>query len=116
MGPNQCTEYIIRFYNVVFGMDTSRWSGNAEDWYENGPSWELKAYPNGGTVAPQPDDIIVWGGGEFGHVAIITAVRDNAVDVIEQNSDPNTAYRTVTKSGNTFPPEGNYYVKGWLRK
>ena len=115
----QCVEYIKRFYSQAMGVDTSGWKGNANTYYGQAADRGLLAYSNGGSMSPWPNDILVYGGGTggWGHVAIITAVRSDSIDVIEQNVNRNSAYRlNIKKSGNTFGSWGSYYVLGWVRK
>jgi len=120
----QCVEYTKRFYREAMGMDISL-SGNANTYYATAAERGLDAYPNSGSVVPQADDLIVFNGGDYGHVAIITAVRDDSIDIIEQNWDRNNAYKTIAKTGNTIADRlvkykdgtvETYSVIGWLRR
>jgi surface antigen len=113
----QCVAYVKRFYNSdAMDMDTSGWTGNGDMYYDSASAKGLDAYPNGGSVPPQPDDILTFNGPTYGHVAIIMEVGDTYVNVIEQNWNRNTAYATLTKTGNNLPDRSGYHIQGWLRK
>lgn len=111
----QCVEYVKRLYSQKLGI--SGFSGNAYTYYNKASALGLRSYPNGSPFSPWPKDILVYSGGTggYGHVAVITAVRSDSIDVIEQNVNRYTAYRTIPKSGNTFSKWGSYSVTGWVR-
>lgn len=118
----QCVEYAKRFYTKL--MDTSHWSGlNAWQYYTNAEARGLTPYPNGGSMPPQPDDILGFSGTN-GHVAIITEVGEDYVNVIEQNVDRNSAIhlipydKTTNMIGNAYGKRVDIglYVQGWIRK
>ena len=87
----QCVEYVRRFYHRVKGIETRNgmagnlWDGDAKDYFETAKAKGLNAFKNGGLTAPLPDDIIIFKGGLYGHVAIITSVADGYIEVIQQN-------------------------------
>ena len=55
-------------------------------------------YPKGiaRTTSPKPGDLIVFGWGTYGHVAVVTGVGGDSVHVLEQNSSP-TGVNTYKK-------------------
>ena len=83
----------------------SNWWGNAKDWAANAAYSGFRI----GTT-PQVGAIAIWDGGQFGHVAYVTAVANNrAIQVLESNYkgqkqvnnyrgwfDPTTFYGKVT--------------------
>lgn len=83
----------------------SNWWGNAKDWATNAAYSGFRI----GTT-PQVGAIAVWNGGQYGHVAYVTAVANNrAIQVLESNYkrqkqinnyrgwfDPTTFYGKVT--------------------
>ena len=77
----QCVELAQRYFHEKFGI-TSIWYDNANEMCGNHPSGVKK------TSTPQPGDLWVRNSGTYGHVAVITKVHSNTVDVIEQNSSP----------------------------
>jgi surface antigen len=122
----QCVEYVRRFYFLVKGMETRegkmdrRWNGNASTYFKTASQKGLDAFENGGVVPPQPEDIITFAGGPYGHVAIITAVLLDRVEFIEQNfslSGTGTLpYNPVTHYvDNRVVSSETFVVEGWLR-
>jgi len=115
----QCVEYVKRFYSVALGFDTSGWTGNANTYYQTAQAKGLRQFANGGPVPPSPDDIVVFEGGAAGHVAIVTAVTQTQVDIIEQNwSFTGMAKLVLNSTGGhytLFRSGSKYVVLGWLR-
>ncbi|HBI03286.1 MAG TPA: CHAP domain-containing protein, partial [Paenibacillaceae bacterium] len=77
----QCVEYVKRFYYDAKGHSMPNLYGNAKDFFNNTLSQGafnkergLYQYLNGGNVKPEPDDLLVFQTGLYGHVAIITKV------------------------------------------
>ena len=129
----QCTEFCNRYYSQVYKkniVNKGKNGGHGRDWYREASAKGLDAFPNSGSVAPRPGDILCFTGGPggYGHVAIIMEVANAYVKIVHQNmgtvnkKDPKTYwhepigakldydYRTKTISS----PE-DYTVKGWLR-
>lgn len=79
----QCVELVMRHFTRKWGL---RWYGNAKDLLNNAPRASVEVYNNGDSAhPPKPGDMLVWTNSTYGHVALITAVRSGAVDIIEQN-------------------------------
>jgi len=119
----QCVEYVNRFYVEALGHKNMIHTGDANQYFSSASSKGLDAYPNGGTVPPQPGDILCSNGGDHGHVAIVREVTNNKVYVIHQNwangpSDNKKEIGMTVSNGkyavNSFGT--NYPVVGWLRK
>lgn len=122
----QCVEYVRRFYHLVMGIETRQgiagksWEGDAKVYFKTAKARGLNAFKNGGSTAPRPDDIIIFKGGPYGHVAIITAVKDGYIELIQQNFsrygtgilpyDADTHIVTGPKV-----PGGRLVPEGWLR-
>lgn len=122
----QCVEYVRRFYHLVKGIETregmmeKRWGGDAGTYFKAAAGKGLDAFENGGAASPLPDDILVFRGGPYGHVAIITAVSDDHIEFIEQNLSPTgigrLAYHSDThRVADRVVPGGVLIVEGWLR-
>jgi surface antigen len=122
----QCVEYVRRFYFLVKGMETRegkmdrRWNGNASTYFKTAAEKGLDAFENGGQIPPQPEDIITFAGGPYGHVAIITAVLPDRIEFIEQNFSPSGTgtllYNPATHYvENRVVPSETFVVEGWLR-
>jgi len=108
----QCTEYCRRFYRVYYGVDTSDWQITAKDWYGFSRFWGVKRCPNDGTSLPQPTDILCFKNKPYGHVAIVTSLKDNLVNIIQENASPRSAYGQVAIVNGILQDE----CIGWLRK
>lgn len=80
----------------------------------------LLQFRNGHGEPPRPGDIVVLaatGSNPFGHVAIITGVTKESVEIIQQNPGPFGSSRENFKvSGNGHWRINNDRVLGWLRK
>lgn len=82
------------------------------------PKRNLLQFHNGSPTKPQVDDIIVLGWSKYGHVAIISKVTDNDIEIVQQNPGPTASSRA------TFPliyKDGlwkidSFRVLGYLRK
>jgi surface antigen len=107
----QCVELVERFLRVEgFGPAIP---GNANQLYANAPSSSYDHHLNGSGYLPVPGDIVVFGGGAFGHVAIVDQVTPGAVGVVEQNASP-TGRSTLTLHGSTIGGEYRMSVIGVL--
>lgn len=120
----QCVEYIKRFYHQEKQHKMPDVYGNATDFFDSDVKQgelnkrrNLVQYKNGGNVKPCSDDLIVFTDTKFGHVAIVTEVTANYVEVIQQN-----VYGKTRKRYELLIKDGGYYVgtkrkpAGWLRK
>jgi surface antigen len=134
----QCTEFVRRFYHVIFGADTevpavqgtSPWRGNAGTYFDTATRRGLVPFRNGGTAPPAPDDILVFTSVQHvaGHVAIVTSVNSDFIEIIEQNWSPSGVARlplsfdssgySVTRIVDTSagPQPSSFAVAGWLRE
>ena len=122
----QCVNYVKRYYaSILQYQKAANWHGYARDYCNAECSVTskegLQAFPQGSGTAPIPDDLLVFGGGSYGHVAIITNVTETQVTIIEQNWSPtgtatlpiqfvNAGYQVGPR-----PHAAHYFVKGWLR-
>ena len=120
----QCVEFIKRFYYQAKGHRMPEVMGHAKSFFDEGlPDGAFNArrgliqYRNGSTNKPRPDDLIVFTDTKFGHVAIVTAVAEDSLAVIQQNIVSGTRQRFSLVASN-----GHYFVTaprrpaGWLRE
>jgi len=120
----ECVEFVHRYYYQKYGI-VLKYASNANGFYrhyDTSASAELVAIPNNGANQPQTGDILVSEGtpSNLGHVAIVTGVSPNVINVTQQNvfecgGDINAP---VSKEGNklgSFDKKGKYPIKGWLR-
>lgn len=120
----QCVEYIKRFFFDAKNHRMPDVMGNARDFFdstlqqgEKNKRRGLFQYKNGGNVKPKVDDLLVFTDTKYGHVAIVTKVDTNSIEVIQQNiyGKPRAIFHLKVENG-------NYYVgkekkpAGWLRK
>lgn len=96
----QCVELIARFAAWAFGDRPTDWIGNAPDlWVAGNHPADFVAHANGGSVAPVPGDMLVWGamdgrgvpwpagpaGTHDGHIAVVASVAGSRIIIVEQN-------------------------------
>jgi uncharacterized SAM-binding protein YcdF (DUF218 family)/surface antigen len=120
----QCVEYIKRFYYDAKEHKMPDGFGHAKDFFDskldNGALNKLRnlyQYKNGQDIKPEPDDLIVFNDGTYGHVAIITEVGKDYIEVIQQNiyKKPRERFSLTEKDGKYTVGTGKKPV-GWLRK
>jgi hypothetical protein len=120
----QCVEFVKRYYLEVHGHRMPEPYGHARDFFAVGvpdgglnPARGLVQFTNPGSAPPAVGDILVldaWAGNPLGHVAIVSAVHGDRLEVVQQNTlSPRDWYRLVEKDGQWRV--GNARVRGWLR-
>lgn len=120
----QCVEYIKRFYYDVKNHKMPDGFGNAKDFFDTKLSQGefnkargLYQYKNGENVKPEPDDLLVFTDSTYGHVAIVTEVGKDYIEIIQQN-----IFETPRQKLAMEEKDGKYFVgtsrkpAGWLRK
>lgn len=121
----QCVEFIKRYYYQRFNHKMPDSYGHAKDFFNSAiadgkfnPQRNLLQFHNGSATKPQVEDILVLGKSWYGHVAIISKVTDNEIEIIQQNPGPNVSsrvsYPLIFKNGLWFID--NYRVLGYLRQ
>ncbi|MDD7795124.1 CHAP domain-containing protein [Clostridium sp. 'White wine YQ'] len=120
----QCPEFIVRYYYYAKNFKMNSTKGNAKDFYKVGiEDGELNSergliqYKNGSKISPKKEDIIVFSEGKYGHVAIVTKVEKNSIEVIQQNVYEKTRedIKLTIKDGKYTLGDGEN-ILGWLRK
>jgi surface antigen len=108
----QCVELVMRHFKTKWNL---RWWGNAKDLLNNAPRNAVDVYSNGDRAhPPRPGDLIVWPNGQWGHTALVTAVRANAVDIIEQNVRGSNGRATLPYVGARIGARwGGWVPQGW---
>lgn len=107
----QCVELVMRHFEINWGLS---WMGNAEDLLDYAPAHSVDVYFDGDKAHPPvPGDMIVFGGGEVGHVALVTAVSSSEVTIIEQNVPSSFTRRLAIKDGKVSPGWRGWWTKGW---
>ena len=124
----QCVEFIKRYYFERFGHRMPDAFGHARDFFDPtlidgafNARRALLQFHNGGNTMPAVEDIVVYGPwllNRFGHVAIVSRVDANGIEVIQQNPGP------FGPSREWHPlklVDGRWHVEhgrllGWLRR
>jgi surface antigen len=118
----QCVEYIKRYYFDYLHFEMPNGMGNAKDFFDSSVKHGelnkqrgLLQFTNDNTELPKVNDILIFGG-KYGHVAIVSAVSEKEIEVIQQN-----IYMTPREKFSLSFENGKYSVgkkrkpNGWLR-
>jgi len=121
----QCVEFVIRYYYKVLEHKMPNVYGNATDYFnpaiphgQVNPDRGLIQYQNGNNKAPKVSDLLIFQNSSYGHVAIVSEVRENSVEYVQQNMIyPRDSLALFKKDGNyQIGQEDGYAPVGWLRK
>lgn len=124
----QCVEFVKRYYFERFQHKMPNAMGHAKDFFlestadgELNPDRNLIQYRNDTAHAPAAEDLIVfkpWALNPYGHVAIISQVGDDFIEVIQQNAGPfgSTRERYPLRMLNGRARVEHERVLGWLRR
>lgn len=119
----QCVEFIKRFYYVEKHVNMPNGFGNAKDFFDptvpqGGLNKErgLIQFRNGGNMEPKPDDILVFNNSAYGHVAIVTKVTSDSIEVIQQNEKNSRQVFKLEQRNHHFFVGTSIKPAGWLRK
>lgn len=119
----QCVEFVKRFFHQAHQHKMPDVWGHAKSFFdESVPHGQLNAkrglrqYRNGGNVYPKTGDLLVFTNGAYGHVAIISKVTTNTVEVIQQNilDHPRQTF-PLAWTPKSFLIGDSYQPAGWLR-
>jgi surface antigen len=120
----QCVEFVKRFYaKAKYHKMPDVW-GHAKDYFNPkladgklNRARGLLQFKNGSASKPKSDDILVFNDTRFGHIAIVSRVGTDYVEVVQQNiyKTPRERYTLVERKGRFFiiAPKA---PAGWLRK
>lgn len=124
----QCVEFVKRYYFEHLHHRMPETLGNARDFFAptlpdgaTNLQRDLLQFTNGSQAKPRPDDLLVFGPSllnRYGHVAIVSAVTDSAVEIVQQNAGPFRPSRETIplRSENSRWRLENRRIFGWLRK
>ncbi|WP_374423851.1 CHAP domain-containing protein [Chromobacterium sp.] len=124
----QCVEFVKRYYHQRFGHKMPQDKGHARDFFlprlDNGalnPERGLLQYRNGDGDAPREEDLIVfapWVFNRYGHVAIVSRIGPDFIEIIQQNPGPfgDARERLPLLMEQGVPRVGHQRVLGWLRR
>ncbi|QAA83073.1 CHAP domain-containing protein [Aequorivita sp. H23M31] len=124
----QCVEFVKRYYYEHLDHKMPDSYGHAKDFFEKqladgkrSKRRNLTQYSNPSSSKPKVDDLVVYDATSFnkyGHVAIISKVGENSVEIVQQNPGPMASsretYRLKMENGK-WKIEQNK-ILGWLRK
>lgn len=120
----QCVEFVQRYYYDVLDYRMPDPTKDAKDYFDlKVPEGSinkvtgLKQYPNNGKAKPQVNDVLVFHGGKYGHVAIVSKVGADFVEIVQQNvyGKPREKLELIIANGRYLVKSDNKLV-GWLRK
>jgi hypothetical protein len=124
----QCVEFVKRYYCEHLHHEMPDSYGHAKQFFDaaladgaRNTKRDLFQYANGGQSKPRPDDLLVFGPSllnRYGHVAIVSAVNDTEVEIVQQNPGPfghSREWIPLRSEGGHWRCQ-NGRVLGWLRK
>lgn len=121
----QCVEFVKRYYYQHYHHKMPDSWGHAKSFFNKSVSdgllnkqRNLIQYTNPSTSKPKVGDILVYDGHKdniFGHVAIISKVTNNKIEIVQQNMPTSSISHTIMHKDNKWTIKGND-ILGWLRK
>lgn len=123
----QCVEFIKRYYYQKLNHKMPDPSGDASDFFapsvadgQINPKRNLRQFSNPSHSRPQPDDLLVFGPSSlnrFGHVAIVAAIGEDFVELVQQNPGlfQGTRERLPLRQQAGRWEVRHSRLKGWLR-
>ncbi|MBA3663221.1 MAG: CHAP domain-containing protein [Bacteroidetes bacterium] len=123
----QCVEFVKRYYYQHYHHKMPDSYGNAKDFFDASikdgalnSKRNLLQFTNPAKTKPMIGDLLVFdghAGNKYGHVAIVSKVSDDAIEIIQQNPGPFSPSRV---SFDLVNKNNKYEIKherllGWLR-
>jgi len=122
----QCVEFVKRYYYDHLNHKMPNSYGHAKDFFnpalkdnQMNKDRNLVQFTNGSTLKPEVNDLIVFDGtilNQYGHVAIISKVNKNSIEVVQQNVGKESREEFKLGFKNDKWTIGDSNVLGWLRK
>ena len=122
----QCVEFVKRYYLEHLNHKMPNSYGHAKDFYnskfddgELNKDRNLIQYSNGCQTKPEVNDLVIFDGNVFnpyGHVAIISNVGDDEIEIVQQNVGKNSRDRIDIQFKNGKWSIDESSILGWLRK
>lgn len=124
----QCVEFVKRYYYEFYNHKMPNSYGHAKDFFNSNlkdgqynSDRALFQYSNASMVKPEVGDLLIFGPtafNAFGHVAIVSVVYEDEIEIIQQNSGSFSASR---EEFDLILEEDRWRIKndrvlGWLRK
>lgn len=123
----QCVEFVKRYYYEYYHHEMPDAYGHAKDFFDKtikdgkiNSQRNLIQYVNGSVSKPCVGDLLIFNGhaaNPYGHVAVVSLVSSEQIELIQQNPGPFSPSRIVLKL--SFK-NGLYWIEhegllGWLR-
>lgn len=124
----QCVEFVKRYYYEALHHKMPNSYGHAKDFYnkklkdgQKSTERNLTQYSNRSSSKPEVNDLIVYSETTFnvyGHVAIVSQVHEDSIEIIQQNPGPKDDSREtyILINQDRKWHINNELVLGWLRK
>lgn len=124
----QCVEFVKRYYYDHLNHKMPDSYGHAKSFFDRSlndgdlnTARNLIQYTNGSKTKPRTDDLVIFDATAFnpyGHVAIVSAVGTDEIEIIQQNPGPTAKSRVKFKLAQK---NGKWIIRnerllGWLRK
>lgn len=124
----QCVEFVKRYYYEHYNHKMPDSYGHAKDFFDealldgqHNKQRNLTQYTNSSQSQPKVGDLLIFEGtllNRYGHVAIVSDVNENTIEIIQQNPGPFSKSREHFQLGQT---NGKWKIEnarilGWLRK
>lgn len=120
----QCVEFVKRYYLEHYDHRMPNSYGNAKDFFDAtiadgaiNSDRGLLQFTNPSKAKPAVGDLVVldgWGANPYGHVAIVSAVQDGEVEVIQQNTGSTRNAYDIDLVDGRWRVESQR-ILGWLR-
>ncbi|MGB3606158.1 CHAP domain-containing protein [Psychroserpens sp.] len=124
----QCVEFVKRYYYEALNHKMPDSYGHARDFFNAqvkdgkiNKQRNLRQFKNPSTFKPKLNDLVIYSGttlNKYGHVSIISNVKEGEIEIIQQNPGPygssREQYQLLKKDGKWRI--ANNQVLGWLRK
>lgn len=121
----QCVEFVKRYYYLQLSHKMPNSYGHAKDFFntkiEDGAlntDRNLIQFINGSKSKPEVSDLLIFDGNLFnpyGHVAIISEVNENEIEIVQQNVGKNPRDHLPLNFHNDVWSIRQSDVLGWLR-
>ena len=124
----QCVEFVKRYYYEHYKHKMPDSYGHAKSFFDEtladgvlSVKRDLLQFTNGSKSKPAIGDLLIFDGhigNPYGHVAIVSAVTDNSITIIQQNPGPNAQSRIdipLVFENNKWTINIDRTL-GWLRK
>lgn len=122
----QCVEFVKRYFYHTYNHKMPHAGGNAKEFFDKklgdkafNQKRGLMQYRNTREYAPKVGDLLIYDsypGNAYGHVAIISKLERDSVEIIQQNMGIKSREMLPLVEFMGYYTVADYYVLGWLRK